>query len=323
MRERYLSTGFIGLGYTHEWMGTYNGTKQVFFPCRLDETICNIYLQGEMQGYADRTEETAGHPSYSNLLGRVCLGTEQFCVWIYQHHNWYDNLNQPKYDRMIRHLQIEHITAIDALSHIQVEKALISHILLQTKPASPPPPSPDILDIEHKCDNGNITCYSLGLKSGLVDGRDDRLNGHISYTLDGGCKVSGQHSPNYCYGYMLGYNKGFGRQINYTGADVGGEQGVSSNPSIACTVSTLFCNAYNHGYHMAYHYNIPYWAGYTVGMNFADHLIDICHEEDNAKIAGHHTAQYKSGWLDGYEDATGAASNDDGSYGAKGCKKYY
>ncbi|MFZ0513866.1 MAG: hypothetical protein WAM14_19830 [Candidatus Nitrosopolaris sp.] len=58
-------------------------------------------------------------------------------------------------------------------------------------------------------------------------------------------------------------------------------------------------------------------------MNFADHLIDICHEEDHPKIAGHHTGQYKSGWLDGYETATWGASNDDGSYGAKGCKKYY
>ena len=48
-------------------------------------------------------------------------------------------------------------------------------------------------------------------------------------------------------------------------------------------------------------------------MNFADHLIDICHEEDQPKIAGHHTGQYKSGWLDGYETATGGASNDDGS----------
>jgi hypothetical protein len=35
------------------------------------------------------------------------------------------------------------------------------------------------------------------------------------------------------------------------------------------------------------------------------HLIDICHEEGHPKIAGHHSAQYKSGWLDGYDDATG------------------
>jgi hypothetical protein len=40
-------------------------------------------------------------------------------------------------------------------------------------------------------------------------------------------------------------------------------------------------------------------------MKYADHLIDICHEEDQPKIAGHHTGQYKSGWLDGNETATG------------------
>jgi hypothetical protein len=38
---------------------------------------------------------------------------------------------------------------------------------------------------------------------------------------------------------------------------------------IGQTVSTLFCNAYNHGYHLAYLYNIPYWARFTFGMNFA------------------------------------------------------
>jgi len=58
-------------------------------------------------------------------------------------------------------------------------------------------------------------------------------------------------------------------------------------------------------------------------MNSAVHLIDICHEENYPKITGHHTAQYKSGWLDGYGTATEAASNDDGTYGAKSCKKYY
>lgn len=160
-----------------------------------------------------------------------------------------------------------------------------------------------------------------------MDGRGDRLNGY-GYSLVGGCE---QHSPNYCYGYLLGYDKGFGRQINNTaiwkagndtGSQHGGDQTASPNPPIACTVSSLFCNAYNHSYHLAYVYNIPYWAGNTAGMNFADHLIDICHEEDNPKIPGHHTAQYKSGWLDGYEDATAAASNDDGIYG-NGCKKYY
>ncbi|MGB8936589.1 MAG: hypothetical protein WCC17_15960 [Candidatus Nitrosopolaris sp.] len=140
-----------GLGYTHEWMGTYNGTQQPFFPCHIDSIFCTVYLQGEVIGYADKTEQTTAYPSYINLLGRVCLGTEQFCDWIYQNHWWYDNLHTKQYDRMIRHLEIEHITDIDTLSHIPIEKDLISHILLQTKPASvptPPPPSPETRKIK-------------------------------------------------------------------------------------------------------------------------------------------------------------------------------
>jgi hypothetical protein len=78
---------------THEWMGIYNGTKQVFFPCRLDETICNIYLQGEMQGYDDSTEQ---NPSYINLISRICLGTSDFCNWLYTNHWWYNNLDVEK-----------------------------------------------------------------------------------------------------------------------------------------------------------------------------------------------------------------------------------
>lgn len=32
-----------GLGYTHEWMGTYNGTQQPFFPCHMD-SIFALYI---------------------------------------------------------------------------------------------------------------------------------------------------------------------------------------------------------------------------------------------------------------------------------------
>ncbi|MFZ0513240.1 MAG: hypothetical protein WAM14_16640 [Candidatus Nitrosopolaris sp.] len=213
--ETRIAEEMWNLGYTHEWMGTYNGTKQVFFPCHVDSTFCTIYLQGEMQGYDDSTEQLSNKPSYVNLISRVCLGTEDMCNWIYQNHWWYNNLYVKKYDRMILHAQIEHIMTINALSHTPVDKAFINHVLQQTKPAPPPPPSPDILDIEHKCDNGNnTTCCTLGLKSGFVDGRDDTLNHQISYLCNE------QHSPNYCYGYLLGYDKGFGRQINNTAGPI-------------------------------------------------------------------------------------------------------
>jgi hypothetical protein len=137
-------------------------------------------LQAELQGLADRLEVNSGHPSYTNLIGRVCLGTQEVCTWYYQNHFWYSNTSSDKYEKMLQHVQMEHDLAVAILSHTPVEKAFTSHVLLQKKPAQPPTP-PDILDIEHKCDNGNTTCYSLGLKSGFVDGRNDRLIRQISY----------------------------------------------------------------------------------------------------------------------------------------------
>ncbi|MGC1931678.1 MAG: hypothetical protein WA667_22140 [Candidatus Nitrosopolaris sp.] len=64
------------------------------------------------------------------------------------------------------------------------------------------------------------------------------------------------------------YDKGFGNRTNnleiqsvgnQTGSDDGSEQNVTSAPSIACNVSTLFCGAYVHAYTRAYHMNVPYW----------------------------------------------------------------
>lgn len=70
------------LGWTDTDRGNYNG-RQIFHPCSVDGTFCTIYLQGEVQGYADRIETNSGHPSITNAMSRICVGTEQFCQWYY------------------------------------------------------------------------------------------------------------------------------------------------------------------------------------------------------------------------------------------------
>jgi hypothetical protein len=97
-------------------MDYYNGTKQAFYPCTVDSTFCTVYLQAELQGLADRLESNSGHPSYINLLGRVCLGTQDVCSY-YQNHFWYSNLTVKSYDRTLQQVQMKHNLAVNALSH--------------------------------------------------------------------------------------------------------------------------------------------------------------------------------------------------------------
>jgi hypothetical protein len=65
------------------------------------------------------------------------------------------------------------------------------------------------------------------------------------------------------------------------------------------------------------------WIGYEDGRKQAIEDVKNCHEQNNAKPPAHHMALYKRGWLDGYGDVTGMASNDNGTYGLNNCKKYY
>src|SRR5215472_11015718 len=109
-----------------------------------------------------------------------------------------------------------------------------------------------ILDIENKCDaNTKQTCLSLGIKGGLIDGNQSR--GKFGYSLVDGCGV--QHSMDYCYGYILGYNKGYGHQANNAevwktadnlGDKTGYQHGAKHPDKISCTVSTIFCGGYIH-----------------------------------------------------------------------------
>ena len=88
------------------------------------------------------------------------------------------------------------------------------------------------------------------------------------------------------------------------------------------TVNALFCKSYLQGYQQSYATNIPYNAGYADDAKYAQHLIKICHVEKHPKIPGHHTSAYEKGWMTAYSDATGAANNDNGTYG-NNCMKYY
>jgi len=184
-----------------------------------------------------------------------------------------------------------------------------------------------IQDIKHKCDEGTLSCYALGLKTGQIAGTQMMQSGFL-YSIVGGC--NSQHSPNYCYGYLRGFDKGFGRpttdtEIQRVGESTGVDAAsgnVTSSPPIACTVNALFCKSYLKGYQQSYAANIPYKAGYADGTKYAQQLIKLCHEEKHPKIPGHHTSAYQKGWMTAYADVTREASNDNGTYG-NNCKKYH
>ena len=172
-----------------------------------------------------------------------------------------------------------------------------------------------IQDIENKCDvNTKQTCLSLGIKGGLIDGNQSR--GKFGYSLVDGCGV--QHSLDYCYGYILGYNKGYGHETNNAeiwntadnlGNKAGYQHGAKPPDKISCTVSTIFCGGYIHGYNRGYQYGIHYWVAYSEGEKQADIDIKNCQEQINPKIPGEIAQDYKSGWLDGYTDEIDHATN--------------
>ena len=187
-------------------------------------------------------------------------------------------------------------------------------------------------DIKHQCpnDNSSSLCYSLGLRSGLVAGKEMRESDFaFSFGVSFGCWY--QHSPNFCLGHLLSFDKAFlGRPANssqiWQVANKTGwydeAQNTTASPNPPCSVNALFCIPFTKAYEQSYRYNIPYCVGYANGMRFAKHLISICHEENYPKIRGYHTAIYKKGWIEGFEGATRAASNGNGTYG-DGCHKYY
>jgi hypothetical protein len=93
------------LGWIDTNRQNYNGSH-IFYPCTVDSLFCTIYLQGEVQGYADRTEFNSHSPSRTSSMSRVCLAVEQFCIWYYQEHPWYSNLDEYKYVKMDHKVQL-------------------------------------------------------------------------------------------------------------------------------------------------------------------------------------------------------------------------
>jgi hypothetical protein len=168
-----------------------------------------------------------------------------------------------------------------------------------------------LADIEHTCPNDNSTnsCFQIGVKSGLEAGKEMKETGNIGYSLVGG--VGGQHSNDFSYGYLLGYDSGFGvptssSYITYIANKTGFEDGENANSSRAalCTVGTNWCSVYSNAYKNGYTMAQPYWVGHQRGVEDAEHVIDTCTQKDHPDFAilRHHTAQYREGFLNAYKE---------------------
>ena len=102
---RILEEAWV-LGWVHTNRQNYNG-KHIFYPCSVDNLFCSVYLQGEVQGYADRIEWTHNHPSIINTISRVCLGVADHCIWYYNEHPWYSNLVSHEYYKVMKKLELK------------------------------------------------------------------------------------------------------------------------------------------------------------------------------------------------------------------------
>ena len=128
-----------------------------------------------------------------------------------------------------------------------------------------------ILDAKKKCGSSTVSCFSIGIKTGLIDGSQHRAN-NLGYSVVRGC--NGEQSPNYCSGYIIGYSKAYGHQPNATefynivnklAFNKAREHEAPAPSNISCTASALFCNTYLHAYETAFQYNSHYRSGYVAG----------------------------------------------------------
>src|SRR5215831_16040329 len=109
------------------------------------------------------------------------------------------------------------------------------------------------LDAKKKCDNNStISCFSIGIKAGLIDGSQQRAN-NLGYSVIRGC--NGEQSANYCSGYIIGYSRAYGHEpnaiefykiVNKMAFDKARAQVAPTPGDITCTTSALFCNTYLH-----------------------------------------------------------------------------
>jgi hypothetical protein len=64
--------------------------------------------------------------------------------------------------------------------------------------------------------------------------------------------------------------------------------------------------------------NAPYYAGCAAGEQYANHVLDTCHEP-KLHIPSDHSKAWQTGCSQGYADTISEAQNDDVSYGSHRC----
>ena len=184
------------------------------------------------------------------------------------------------------------------------------------------------LDKEKKCDNFNTnaitSCFNLGVKGGMIDGTQEK-NTDLGFSVAGGCGEA--ESPNYCAGYIKGYSQSYGHFPNVKeyanivkNAAINKAQAHGASPpsKIICNASPTFCSIYKSTYEKEFPTNAPYYAGQAAGEQYANHVLDTCHES-KLHIPSDHSKAWQTGYSQGYADAISEAQNDDGSYGSHRC----
>jgi hypothetical protein len=185
------------------------------------------------------------------------------------------------------------------------------------------------LDKEKKCDNINTnaisSCFNLGVKGGMIDGTQEK-NTNLGFSVVGGCGAV--ESPNYCAGYIKGYSQPYGHFPSATEyADIvkkaaiskAQAYGVSPPSKIICNASPTFCSIYQSAYKKEFPTNAPYYAGHDAGEQYANHVLDTCHETKHLHIPSGHSKAWQTGYSQGYADTISEAQNDDGTYGSHRC----
>ncbi len=184
------------------------------------------------------------------------------------------------------------------------------------------------LDKEKKCDNFNTnatSCFNLGIKGGMIDGTQEK-NTNLGFSVTGGC--GGTESPNYCAGYIKGYSQSYGQLPNVkeyaeivkrAAITKAQTYGASPPSKIICNASQTFCSIYQSTYKKEFPTNAPYYQGQAAGEEYANRVLDTCHETKHLHIPSSHSQAWQTGFSQGYADSISEAQNDDGSYGSHKC----
>jgi len=185
------------------------------------------------------------------------------------------------------------------------------------------------LDKEKKCNNFNnnaiTSCFNLGIKGGMIDGTQEK-NTNLAFSVAGGCGEV--ESPNYCAGYIKGYSQSYGHIPNVkeyaeivkkAAINKAQAHGASPPSKIICNASPTFCSIYQSTYEKEFPTNAPYYAGHAAGEQYANHVLDTCHQPKHLHIPSGHSKAWQTGYSQGYADSISEAQNDDGSYGSHRC----